>query len=387
MHRARYACSILAAIILALLTTALIPVTVFALELSHEVSSTPTEVKPPFTVSPYDEVVFEIIAEFNANEEKPDEIDIDIHDCLLFNDVDGISVFSGNKKLDYDGAENIEKENGSVKIYLSPLPETADRIELYYTCTAREIVSIGTAGMYNNAHVITHVNNIRENESREVTQESRAVHCWYVELWTFDSNKPKQTIVTSSNSSGGTTTTTGQDMHQGQSVGGAGFEIYEDKNLTEKISFLPGFRRYTVCSEANAKSVDEIHLDNSGRATIVGLKNGTYYIKETKPANEYEPVLDQPIELQFTYDESELPNVKLINKIDDTTVENTHVEMRRGPQILIDYGEDKFDTKIIIAGAVVLILAGVLVANIRITVDKHKKETKAENDYENDFDY
>ena len=62
----------------------------------------------------------------------------------------------------------------------------------------------GTAGMYNNAHVITHVNNIRENESREVTQESRAVHCWYVELWTFDSNKPKQTIVTSSNSSGGT---------------------------------------------------------------------------------------------------------------------------------------------------------------------------------------
>ena len=137
MHRARYACSILAAIILALLTTALIPVTVFALELSHEVSSTPTEVKPPFTVSPYDEIVFEIIAEFNANEEKPDEIDIDIHDCLLFNDVDGISVFSGNKKLDYDGAENIEKENGSIKIYLSPLPETADRVELYYTCTAR----------------------------------------------------------------------------------------------------------------------------------------------------------------------------------------------------------------------------------------------------------
>lgn len=347
-----------------------------AMEVTHEIIETPGENQAPFSMSAGDNIEFEILAEFSENAEKPDEIDIDVNDCMLFVDVDEISVYdNAGNELYWTGIEETTKENETVKLYLSAIPTEAVSLKLTYTCCAKDILSAGVKGMYNTAHIITHVNNVRQNESSSVDVESRRVYTWYMELWTIDTRKDRQISTTSSGATN-KGTQTGVDMHPGQAVSGASFKIYTDADLTKPLSFLPEFRTYRVCSDAMAKHVDEITMDNGGRALITGLKSGEYWIQETEPACGYDPAIKKPIRVEFAYDESELPEVKLINHFDNATDNNFRIETRRGPQILIDY-RNVYD-KTVIAHYAAITLTGVCggLLALALAYYTHKRKKK-----------
>lgn len=373
----RPAYRLIAAIAAVIMLLASVIPTASAIDAEHEILNTPTEERPPFSISPNDDITFKITADFNYDMNKPDEIDIRLDTSFLFVKTNEAVVYDVNgNQLEWAGVERTSKENDLVKLYLAPMPETAASICLTYTCTVDEIVSIGPAGMSNKANIITHTNGVQrdENISSSIEVESRSAYSWFMELWTIDSSKKRQVITTSTGSTN-YGTGSGPDMHPGQSVEGASFKIYTDENLINNLSFAESFRRYVVCSDANAKHVDEIHLDNAGRADIIGLRAGTYWVQETKPANEYNKAVSEPIKVEFTYDEDELPSVKLINVYDQHTTESNNIETRNGPAIIIDYKDYKTanpHAKQLIATAIIL-AAIAITGSIILIIDMRNK--------------
>ena len=308
-----------------------------AMDVEHEIAMTTHQNVPPFSVSYGDQVAFMVTAEFQYGEPKPDEVCIDLNDCLSFVGADlAVAYDASGRELEWAGWSGAEFRDGHAIVHLEPLPETAVRMELRYVCRAEEVLSCGRSGMYNTAHVIAHENDEHRNISASTDAVSRLVYSWYIELWTIDTRKPKEIKTTGSGNSAGTAMT-GYDMHPGQAVEGARFRIYTDEELTDPLTFVAGFRTYKVCPDSVAKHVDEIVMDNGGRASVTGMRAGTYWIQETAPATGYDTALSAPIKLTLGYSEDDLPEVKLEAEYDETTAGNFRVATRGGPQILIDY--------------------------------------------------
>ena len=363
--------AMLAAIIMLLAWTA--PMA-FAMTASHEIISTSQQTSPPYSVQPSDEILFEINAEFLTEDEKPDEIDIVTNSSLEFVEVTNYGVYNTNSEpLPWDGIESIGMMDGAMKIMLAPIPETAVRLEITYTCTAGTILTIGPNGMANKASIITHVNNVRENDCTVQEVESRSVYAWGLWLWTIDSNKEYEDVGKNNNS--------GQDMHPGQSVPNAAFSIYTDPELSHKLTFTESFRRYVVCPESKADHTDIVKLDNAGLVHVGGLTSGTYYIVEERPAKGYASAITDPIQVSFDYDTKSLPEVKLINLYDQASANNKHIEFREGPTIMIDYKENIIKTPKVLPLALTIAGTGVIlfIGPMLYTEYTKRKQNNAQN--------
>lgn len=90
----------------------------------------------------------------------------------------------------------------------------------------------------------------------------------------------------------------------GSALEGAKFRLYLDADCSQEVSVKEVKNGYQI---VNADSVgtlgteesEEMISDSEGNFRILGLDEGTYYLKETEAPNGYRPILD-PIEIQVT---------------------------------------------------------------------------------------
>ena len=73
---------------------------------------------------------------------------------------------------------------------------------------------------------------------------------------------------------------------------GAEFELYSDKDLTQKIQFVKDGTTYRIAKKDETDTTDTISIASKDKVVISGLGNGAYYLKETKAPDGYKLLLN-----------------------------------------------------------------------------------------------
>lgn len=146
-------------------------------------------------------------------------------------------------------------------------------------------------------------------------------------------------------------------------LAGAEFKLYTDSNCNEEstaLKFTLNDSKYRYDSaKGNAVLTS---LENTGHIDIEGLKEGTYYLKETKAPKGYN-LLKNPVEIR----------IDSAGKIyvDGSTKENTgNVEVKNNSGTLLPSTGGMGTTLIYIAGIVLVVLSGY------VLISKRRASTK-----------
>lgn len=146
-------------------------------------------------------------------------------------------------------------------------------------------------------------------------------------------------------------------------LAGAEFKLYTDSNCNEEstaLKFTLNDSKYRYDSaKGNAVLTS---LENTGHIDIEGLKEGTYYLKETKAPKGYN-LLKNPVEIR----------IDSAGKIyvDGSTKENTgNVEVKNNSGTLLPSTGGMGTTLIYLAGIVLVVLSGY------VLISKRRASTK-----------
>lgn len=146
-------------------------------------------------------------------------------------------------------------------------------------------------------------------------------------------------------------------------LAGAEFKLYTDSNCNEEstaLKFTLNDSKYRYDSaKGNAVLTS---LENTGHIDIEGLKEGTYYLKETKAPKGYN-LLKNPVEIR----------IDSVGKIyvDGSTKENTgNVEVKNNSGTLLPSTGGMGTTLIYLAGIVLVVLSGY------VLISKRRASTK-----------
>lgn len=188
--------------------------------------------------------------------------------------------------------KNMTKEDGGKQVPNTDIYPTGKTITLTYTATVNEKAVTGIDPNTNKAKV-----EYSNNPGEEGTGESEEVEA---KVYTFEFGIFKYSLKDDAVADGDTNR---------NPLANAQFKLYADTDHTTEIKLVdvsvPGADKvYRQAKDATETGVDHIETDTTGKVTIKGLKEGTYYLAETKaPAGFNKLVGDIKVEIgNLVYD-------------------------------------------------------------------------------------
>ena len=274
-----------------------------------------------------------------------------------------------------DGSEVLGKfsfpESASLRneLDLSGMPDGTSVINVRYEVRAVKTLTTGSSGM---------VNDLGFRYDDDVIQmiQSTPVHTTALCVKFVDSKLPEQEPPKTAS---GNAPAYVPRSYYGQYVRKAQWVLYADQDCSRPVYMMPGFRRYDVCPDGTYGQTAIIEADE-GPIQIVGLPEGTYYIKSIMPPEGNYGAPSAVIPVQMRLDglvRDEPGRDKLPEKLDFVT----EVADRTGTELVIDYAAMRpgrlasIESKAMpLAGAAAGLCC--LTAAAVVTVNKRKKASK-----------
>ena len=195
-----------------------------------------------------------------------------------------------------------------------------------YVLSLTDTPAVGDAGMACEITVLDTDGHVLSSN------KSPRVYSLYMTISTVDTRLPK-----SDTSSKEPTVTT----YNGQYVGEGAFTLYTDRERRHPLSFLEGFREYTVCPEGTDMATQLLKTDIGGHLIVKGLQSGTYYLCEAEPPLDYYKATSGPIAVTLNLEENSDGEVKMTMVQTPMKSENTEVvllrDKTRNSAVLLDY--------------------------------------------------
>lgn len=254
-----------------------------------------------YTVSPGDTV------QYSASLELPGTaalINIQPHSSMRFVSGGTLYVMNGAEEVIYTQGLGYTSTDGYF-YDLSDLPAGGGMGYFTYVVAIDEVPSTGLTGMSCTVIVSD------ANGHALATSESPAVYSLAATIQTVDTHLPEEKTATKEQ---------GIVTYNGQHVEGASFSLYRDKELTESMSFMEGFRSYTVCPDGREDATQLMTADISGTLNIKGLQAGTYYLVEEQAPVDYYNVTAAPVVISLDLEKDSSGKLKLV--MNETELEN-----------------------------------------------------------------
>ena len=148
-------------------------------------------------------------------------------------------------------------------------------------------------------------------------------------------------------------------------LAGAGFRLYSDKACTQEVKLYQKDNFYFPIKDATDKGKDAVQMisGQDGQFNVKGLDAGTYYLKETKTPDDYNPCPDKKIVISATHTEYN------VNLSGESNLNNKIINIKAGGITLPSTGGIGTTIFYVVGG-------GLMVAAIVLLVTKKRMENK-----------
>ena len=309
---------------------------------------------------------FQLIATLPASDDRAydyyDKYTVCFNDTLskgiTFDNLDKVEIANGDGSTSQviDAANYTRTPNGSQSFTL-----TIDNVK---TCAAAAGLNLNdgatitvtyTAHLNDNAFVntaggstdnknrvyLTYSNNPRISTSLDKTTTSEVC------VYTYQLNNTKH-----------------QNTENGPVLQGAGFRLYSDKACTQEVKLYQKDNFYFPIKDATDKDKDAVQMisGQDGQFNVKGLDAGTYYLKETKTPDDYNPCGVTPVIIKANHTEERVD-------LDGSTLSTTIINNKAGGITLPSTGGIGTTLFYVIGG-------GLMVAAAVLLITKKRMENK-----------
>lgn len=192
-------------------------------------------------------------------------------ESLEYEAITSVKVGSKTLTVDTDYTVTNDASTGKLTVKITNVlsdniqGQAGDAVEIVYTANVKTSAVIGAEGFENKAKV-EFPNNPHDEGTGTSPEDKVKLYTWSIPVFKY----------------------TGEDTNKAP-LAGAGFTLYKDEACTQAITVT----KDASVTDSNLYRVDpnstttEIVTDATGKFTIGGLGNGTYYLKETTTPSGY----------------------------------------------------------------------------------------------------